>query len=792
MTEFLQQKASDKMIMILKAPGQASVSPDYFIYCQFADHGPYVFERFYQMPDKRSVLFSVLNLKARKQTLADLTLQDLVDHVNGELDDNISSYYEEVKDMTAAGFLYEEDGQARYFDLATGESAPNKVFAEILFDKPAKYSLQYFLTKKIPVNVKDTIAAGQPVTAETLQKAIDRGDGDLLDFDLIKELVEAGKADPNEAGKMRRTVIAAKSEKRRSHEAPIESLLIDYRKKAAEGKFEHVSFRGAVEEQLITALTSHLHPNALLVGEAGVGKTAIVEDLALSLYEKRAPEKYLLGDAHIFELPIANLVSGSGMVGMLEKKVNDVIAFASKPENNVILFIDEIHQLFNRQAEGKIAEILKPALARGDLHVIGATTTQEVKDLANNPAFKRRFTQIKVPEFTDEETLALLKEKAPALTGKGKVEIPEAVFPKVVHLSSQMARVLGTHQPDAAITVLDQAITLAKIRVDVAEDGDVPCIVDQAILDQVAETILGSPAKMDLSTIKKCQKLFDQELIGQKAAKDSILKMLKSQALGLEKADKPRSFLFAGPSGTGKTEAAKLLAKGLFGDERKMVYINMTEYSIRGTITRLLGSPRGYIGSDSKQPLPLDSLKTSPCQIVLLDEFEKGSEEVQRVFMQALDEGYIRDAMDDYIDFSHAIVIATTNAGIEEMSEPTVGFGGPQIFDQKEISQILARHLPIELVNRFEDVVMFQPITQDEYRQILALNYGHLVEQAAVNRPDLSVVPKQMDADDPFIKKLAANFDPLKNARPAKRTVKAAMEEKMLEQYGAETIDLSA
>lgn len=565
--------------------------------------------------------------------------------------------------------------------------------------------------------------------------------------------------------------------------------LVDYREKAEAGMFEHVKFREDVKENMLMALSSLNHPNALLVGEAGVGKTAIVEDLALSIYEQDPIVLATIGNAHIYELPLANLVAGTSLVGMLETRLNQIIDFCTDPNNKVILFIDEIHQLTGKNANSTISETLKPALARGDMHLIGATTTQELKDLKTNPAFKRRFTQISVPELTDEQTIELLTDRKKKFEDGHNVIIPNDILPYVVSTADKLAKVLDTHRPDSAQTVLDEASAAGNMnRAKLGSNSQEMTYVTKSLVDKVAINVLKTNAKLDRTAVLNCKKILDDNLVGQDLAKKAIIKTLKSEALGLETNSKPKSFLFAGPSGTGKTEAAKLLAQGLFGDKDKLVYINMSEYATAGSITRLIGSSAGFIGSDSKQPLPLDILKTNPCQVVLLDEFEKADKNVQRLFMQALDEGYIRDSHDSYIDFSHAYVIATTNAGLAELNESHVGFSQPSVPNQLETTKILSQYLPPELVNRFGSVVMFTPISKDEYKQILVLSYNNLIKHAMINRPDLGLTPSKMMTDSDFINRLAKNFDPMKGGRPAKQAVKDEVEKQIYEQFDQDQI----
>lgn len=551
--------------------------------------------------------------------------------------------------------------------------------------------------------------------------------------------------------------------------------LIDYAKRVDE--FKHLSFRDDVMDDLLTVLSSKIHPNALLVGEAGTGKTAIVEELALRISEGDKKTLVMLGEgAHVYELPIANLMSNTSLRGSFEDKMNKIIEFCENPDNHAILFIDEIHQMVS-SPDPSVTESLKPALARGKMHVIGATTTQELKILRKSPAFNRRFSEVDVKELTDEETISVLVKASKSLEDFHHVTIPEEVLPYAVNVADKLARVLNTHRPDSALSLLDKAASYGKLGKAKMDNDNQEVFVSTGLIDKASQNILKSNFVLDEDTIEAAQDNLRENLIAQDKASRAIVRSLLSSMINLEETTKPHSFLFAGPSGTGKTLVAKLLAESLFGSQDKMVYLNMSEYASSSSLSRLLGASAGYIGFDSRRALPLDSLKTNPCQIIVLDEFEKADLRVQRIFMQALDEGYIRDSQDDIIDFSHSFVIATTNAGT--IKENKVGFGQTETLS--DVTDSLTGSFPVELINRFEKVVMFDSIGLEDYQAILALNYNKLAPIAAKNYPS---IPAHLSADDDFIVDLAQKtYEPMKNARPAKRSVKEAIEDIILGQW---------
>lgn len=574
-------------------------------------------------------------------------------------------------------------------------------------------------------------------------------------------------------------------------------ILIDYQKLAKEQKIHRVSFRDHIINKLLTILTTKNHPNALLVGEAGTGKTAIVEDLAVRLYEKEPIATAMLGDqTRIYELPLSNLVAGSSMVGALEAKLQQVTDFISDEKNHAILYLDEIHQLTTNQSLKSVAEILKPALARGDMHIIGSTTTQELKFWQRNPALTRRFTNLIIPELSNDETIEILKKVLPQLqTKQNPVQFDNKYFKDVVNVGNRYARTLATHRPDSAITILDQSLSLARLQALQLSQQAMKAkpIVNLNVIEQAGRQLINNnDDQINTQTVENLRTQLDENIVGQNEAKQVILDAIKSITIDLIPQNKPHSFLFAGLSGTGKTEVAKQTAKVLFGSMKSFIYLNMTEYASNASLTRLIGSSRGYIGSDSAQPLPLDGLKSNPFQIVLLDEFEKAAPDVQRIFMQALDEGEIQYNDGSTVDFSHAIVIATTNAGTSKLDTPVIGFDPASHISHSELSKVLTESFPPELLNRFEYVVSFDRITKEEYQKVLTIKYRQLRDIIMTHRPEYKIIPETVDTNTNFIKELAdQTYDEMKNARPAERTIRHFLEDAFLNKKQGYTVDLT-
>ena len=562
--------------------------------------------------------------------------------------------------------------------------------------------------------------------------------------------------------------------------------LINYNDKFSQtGK---AMFRDAVVSQTMAVMLGKNKPNALLVGQAGVGKTKIVEDIAYRLVSQdpSVPDK-LLGSV-IYELPLSNIVAGSGVVGELEEKAKSVIDFISDPDNHAILFIDEIHQLVSgNQTYDKIAQILKPALARGEMKVIGATTLQEATNLTADPAFNRRFSRVIVDELTNEQTVEILAKSTGSYIKHygNKVAIDNDILPMVVEIANQYGAA-GNHRPDTAITLLDRTCgdaIIARKAQEVAAAND-PTVL-QAIkatpfvtitakqLKRTAIALMTGHAKKD--ALDKDEMLRKLEVI---KGQDDIIKQVVDRLAKDDKAlyprTKPLTFLFAGSSGVGKTEVTKIIAKELTGV--KPITLNMPEFHSSASINRIIGAPAGYIGSDSHAELPFDVLESNPYQFILLDEFEKADRSVQTLFMGAFDEGYIKTSNGRLVDFSKAIIIATTNASHTTGKSTHIGFSAvdDSASTRRQAIADLSGWFPPELLNRFNMVLTFHNISKDEYRNILADTYKRDIDRIKTNHR--IALPDELD-DATLDSMTEETYTPEFGARPAKRAVRDYIEE---------------
>ena len=533
-------------------------------------------------------------------------------------------------------------------------------------------------------------------------------------------------------------------------------------------------FRDEILREICAILISETKPNALLIGPAGAGKTNVVEELAWRIRNGHRDIPKKLRDSTVYSISLSDIVSGSGLVGDLERKVRRLVDHLESEEHKAILFLDEVHILFGGESYKKVAQMLKPALSRGRFMVIAATTTQEVKLVENDPAFNRRFTRVLVDELTREQTEQVLESAVQGM---------EAHYGVKIGFNSSAARLLvrtadefcgvGSHRPDNALTLMDRAVA-ARVIASGAGPDDTIMLDEKLVTDTAFRLTSGN------STIKEFDAAAFRAALGRIRGQDDILdditRAIRLYDLHLRPHDRPLTFLFAGPSGVGKSETAKLIASEYIGD--KPIVLNMAEYDSPAAVNRLIGAPTGYIGSDSNRELPFDVLDTNPWKVILLDEFEKCDQTVRRLFMSVFDEGVMVTNFGKKIDFSKTIIIATTNAGCTEKTG-CIGFGAGE--RRLSVSDLTAYFEP-ELINRFSHIYTFHSISETVYAQILRACMESEVRGLRLDRVsrDAAMRIRAAATEEAVALLCARSYNSKLGARPARTAVREYLDDLVL------------
>ncbi len=609
---------------------------------------------------------------------------------------------------------------------------------------------------------------------------------------------------------------------------------IDLTSKAAAGELDATIGRAKEEERLVTILSRRTKNNPVLIGEPGVGKTAIVEGLAQRIVHEEVPDHLM--DKRVIQLDMAAMIAGTKYRGEFEDRLKKVITEIKK-QGNVIVFIDELHLLVGAgAAEGAMdaANILKPALARGELHMIGATTLDEYrKHIEKDTALERRFQTIVVKEPSIKETIAILKGLRTYYEKHHGVSIADEVIEAAVYMSDRY--VADRFMPDKAIDVIDEAAALVRVkqghrpskqrelmrelkqlnekmddavanedyeraalykqrisqlsgRIDVAreaQESSTPIVLTEdniahaiAVMTNIpAEKVQTSEAKM----LRNLEKYLSKYIIGQREAIESVAKAMRRSRSGVSNQKRPiGSFIFMGPTGVGKTELAKVLAREVFGSEDSLIKIDMSEFAEKHTTSRLVGAPAGYVGYEDGGKLT-DKIRRQPYSVVLFDEIEKAHPDVYHMLLQLLEDGQLTDARGRAVSFRNTIIILTSNLGADRMmKESSLGF---RLSDdnKQEVEEIhqrnaraareeLEKFMRPELINRFDGIITFRALTRPEVGKIFDLLIDQLRRRLVRQGLGLSIAPsaKKFIIDKGY----SAKF----GARPLRRAIEDEIE----------------
>ncbi|CAM3046593.1 ATP-dependent Clp protease ATP-binding subunit [Sporolactobacillus spathodeae] len=611
---------------------------------------------------------------------------------------------------------------------------------------------------------------------------------------------------------------------------------------ARHGKIDPVIGREREVQLVIETLNRRNKNNPVLIGEPGVGKTAIAEGLALKIVEGKVPAK--LANKEIFLIDVSALVAGTGIRGQFEQRMKQMMAELEK-RKNVIVFIDEVHLLVGAgSAEGgsmDAGNILKPALARGELQIMGATTLKEYRKIEKDAALERRFQPIIVNEPTQEQAVKILQGIQSKYEKYHHIRYTDEAIKACVALSSRYIQ--DRFLPDKAIDLMDEAGSkmnlnltpvdtdsvkrkieeisaakgeatkneqfeqaarlrdqehayqkqleqLEKIKANGAEppvSGDKEAVVTPELIQQIVETRTGIPVrKLQNDEQNKMRNLagnLNERVIGQEEAVEKVARAIRRNRTGFRKSTRPiGSFLFVGPTGVGKTELAKTLAYEMFGDRESMIRLDMSEFMEKHSVSKLIGAPPGYVGHDEAGQLT-EKVRRKPYSIILMDEVEKAHPDVMHLFLQILDDGRLTDSQGRTVSFKDTVIIMTSNAGVSTKAA-AVGFGNRS--SQDDMIKQLENYFQPEFLNRFDAIVKFNSLTKENLVAIVDLMLGDIQKIASEKGIELTV-------SDAAKRKLAElGFNPEFGARPLRRVLEEKVEDKisdlLLEQEHLHTV----
>ncbi|MGC0300685.1 ATP-dependent Clp protease ATP-binding subunit [Streptococcus sp. CL5.50] len=604
----------------------------------------------------------------------------------------------------------------------------------------------------------------------------------------------------------------------------LEEFGINVTEIARRGDIDPVIGRDDEIIRVIEILNRRTKNNPVLIGEPGVGKTAVVEGLAQKIVDGDVPHK--LQGKQVIRLDVVSLVQGTGIRGQFEERMQKLMEEIRKRED-IILFIDEIHEIVGAGSAGDgnmdAGNILKPALARGELQLVGATTLNEYRIIEKDAALERRMQPVKVDEPTVEETVTILKGIQKKYEDYHHVQYTDAAIEAAATLSNRYIQ--DRFLPDKAIDLLDEAgskmnLTLnfvdpkvidqrlieaenlksqatreedfekaAYFRDQIAKykemqkkkvtDQDTPIISEKTIehiIEQKTNIPVGDLKEKEQSQLIHLAEDLKSHVIGQDDAVDKIAKAIRRNRVGLGTPNRPiGSFLFVGPTGVGKTELSKQLAIELFGSADSMIRFDMSEYMEKHSVAKLVGAPPGYVGYDEAGQLT-EKVRRNPYSLILLDEVEKAHPDVMHMFLQVLDDGRLTDGQGRTVSFKDAIIIMTSNAGTGK-AEASVGFGAAREGRTNSVLGELGNFFSPEFMNRFDGIIEFKALSKDNLLQIVELMLADVNKRLSSNNIHLVVTEKVKE------KLVDLGYDPKMGARPLRRTIQDYIEDAITDYY---------
>ena len=621
-----------------------------------------------------------------------------------------------------------------------------------------------------------------------------------------------------------------------SHYRSLEKYTIDLTKLAREGKLDPVVGRDDEIRQVMQTLSRRKKNNPVIIGEAGVGKTAIAEGLASRIVAGDVPSS--LKNRRVLALDMGGLVAGSKFRGEFEERLKSVMDEVKQAQGEVILFLDEIHTMVGAgAAEGGIdaSNLLKPALARGELQCIGATTTAEYRRyIEKDSALERRFQPIYLEEPTVDETVEILQVLRPRYEAHHKVQINDSALEAAARLSDRY--IVDRHLPDKAVDFIDEAASklridaesfpsqlkkseehirrladqedaaaqrseyeqAAEIRTDrlrlgeeyeaekqrLLDERDIDMVVDESDIAELVSKWTGIPTGRllggEAERLVNMEEGLHQRIIGQEEAVNAVSEAIRRSRSGISDPKRPiGSFIFLGPTGVGKTELARALAEFLFDDESNMIRVDMSEYMEKHSVSRLIGAPPGYVGYDEAGQLT-EAVRRRPYRVVLFDEIEKAHPDVFNILLQILEDGRLTDGHGRTVDFRNTVIIMTSNLGIENMRRQPFGFRtdsrAKDTEDQRlgdSVNEALKRTFRPEFLNRIDETIIFHPLTQEQIVQVVDL----MVKDVQQRLQDRKITFELTAAAGLWLAK--EGFDPDFGARPLRRAVQRHLENQL-------------